>query len=840
MFERSRFGVQASVAVFLLAAIALGSPDATGQTPIHLADTEQSLQQQEYDALTVTRETTFAATYKHDVPFLLALRPGDNTYAELLVGEDLQDVFMSVGPQALIQTSSAELYLTDGTESGTRSIGTIAYDLAPRAPISIPGRTLFWGRGSNEAMLFGLSDAGEIEPLFPDAPESPIRLIARDDGAYFMRANCELQFSDGTAAGTGPLFAMPFAEPPTGSEGCEVHEGPGGRLLVVRLDEPGAWLTDGTRAGTVTADHLASATEALASGDDVYFLRDGDLWRSDGTEVGTTRITDQMGAIRLWSLDDGFVILSQSGGIFAFDGLTEATVSLSSEVQNATQAFRGGSQLYLVADDELWRTDGTPQGTSRLSRSLKRTSTSPLVAASDQSVVFVGSHLGEIGLHQIESTANSGETIWPIEDFQFTADSEAGHFSVVGPSAFFRYRRSGPTAWAVTDGTMRGTRVVDTIGASDRFIGAIEDRYHLAVIDDEMVRIVDDVVDGATPLPDTREPFETNEGFTEKLFVQRDEGYLVNVFPRAADGSRTAVMLVSRATVAGVEHLTEIRFADDYFGRPAWNGWIDDEGRLEIYSENCRHWLIASDGTIVASEVVDTPCANGEQVDLRSGRIVPRWDGVWKTTDDGLEPLVTPGDEQSTRRTLVHAGLAYVEVTKNRGTELWVTDGSEAGTRRLSSDLPFWEGSVPYSAEEADLIPAGDALLFMARDEDGVANIYLHRDGEEVRPILPGEGFGSAAQRSPVKGFTFLNDRIIYNGFHPDFGDEPFAIELETVPLPGDADSPDEPEVSETPDDSSGCGCGTTPPAEGATALLLLAVVLVLGRWPRNPTDQSR
>lgn len=88
--------------------------------------------------------------------------------------------------------------------------------------------------------------------------------------------------------------------------------------------------------GTVLVKQWAQPRNLTAVGSTLYFLSDGNLWKSDGTEVGTV--------------------------------LVKTFMRLDYMMETGSLLTAAGSTLYLVADDgvngaELWKSDGTEAGT---------------------------------------------------------------------------------------------------------------------------------------------------------------------------------------------------------------------------------------------------------------------------------------------------------------------------------------------------------------------------------------------------------------------------------------------------------------------------------------------
>jgi ELWxxDGT repeat protein len=268
-----------------------------------------------------------------------------------------------------------ELWATDGTAAGTHLVSDID-----------PGR--------NGSYPF------ELTPF-----DNKI-LFAADDGVHGRR----LWISDGTESGTfqlndlsispGPAVAYPipyFAEL-KGVMLFAADDGVNGREL---------WRTDGTVAGTVLLEDIATGTypgphqtprssfptDLVAFDGKVYFsASDGvggtQLWASDGTTNGTSPITDlnpgQFGGIYPAHLTafHGHLFFSANDGVngtqlWETDGTAAGTTMITdvnpgqhAGISPANLTVVGNRLFFTARDDthgnELWVSDGTVAGTGQI------------------------------------------------------------------------------------------------------------------------------------------------------------------------------------------------------------------------------------------------------------------------------------------------------------------------------------------------------------------------------------------------------------------------------------------------------------------------------------------
>src|SRR5262249_23058164 len=151
--------------------------------------------------------------------------------------------------------------------------------------------------------------------------------------------------------------------------------------------------TDGTLAGTGRVKDLAPGNSSFvrietltAVGRRVFFFVDLgniELWTSDGTEAGTTRVrafSDRPFLSTRAVVATRFDFISQTSfdqpaQLWASDGSAAGTLPVtqfqSSGALAASTLQVQGDRAYVVANDvlhgnELWASDGTPAGTRRV------------------------------------------------------------------------------------------------------------------------------------------------------------------------------------------------------------------------------------------------------------------------------------------------------------------------------------------------------------------------------------------------------------------------------------------------------------------------------------------
>jgi len=300
------------------------------------------------------------------------------------------------------------LWSSDGTEAGTRELPGIEDDCAnPQLEILqrvgdlvyFDFQRRLWRTDGTPAGTFPLLD---LPAQLRDPAALGGKLLFVIDPPSFPPSThgwvWDFWTSDGTPAGTQPAFPFRFGGTPS------LFAGAGG-LIYFTAQSPDTpypvqvWRTGGTEAGTRPILDLVDGggnlpIEIAALGERVFFLaaaRPGgpELWVTDGTAAGTAPVLPDLSGPRpanpvfLTAFRGALYFYAQSGdpaawGLWRSDG-TAAGTRLLKAVDRPHPVLIGGSdsspeltpvgdQLFFRADDgvhgtELWKTDGTPEGT---------------------------------------------------------------------------------------------------------------------------------------------------------------------------------------------------------------------------------------------------------------------------------------------------------------------------------------------------------------------------------------------------------------------------------------------------------------------------------------------
>lgn len=327
--------------------------ESTGSQPVGLAALNDSLFFQAKD-FTQSKLWTTDGTTTGTLPFSSAL--SQPISGATSVGDTV--FFITNSPQV-----GNELWKSDGTAVGTM----LVKDIAP---------------GTASAFFSNWS-----HPLFN--ANGTLYFVA-----YEPATGLEVWKSDGTAAGTTlvkdvtPGSNSSFMTP-------ELHTvnftlvGDAVYFVVYDGERSKLWRTDGTEAGTVEVRNFQYRISNLVVKDELLYFAawtaetGSSLWKSDGTAAGTTLVKSY--GLRAWdgvliqqskaliAVGDTLFFLVNSGdpsnfNLWKSDGTTEGTSLVSNALLGANPNFvAAGSTLYFVSYAQgprrLWRSDGTVDGT---------------------------------------------------------------------------------------------------------------------------------------------------------------------------------------------------------------------------------------------------------------------------------------------------------------------------------------------------------------------------------------------------------------------------------------------------------------------------------------------
>ncbi|HEV8605325.1 MAG TPA: ELWxxDGT repeat protein, partial [Tepidisphaeraceae bacterium] len=285
-----------------------------------------------------------------------------------------------------------ELWKTDGTADGTQKVIDVPYSTWGLKTAA--GKIFFTAGGHNFSGLWA-SDGTEAGTYPLGVTVDPnVKLVGIGDITYFSpnegTPGLELWRTDGTPGGTAKVKTInPILN---WFSTLWVMEALNDKLFFQADDgvhgaEP--WISDGTEAGTFMLADIASGAGgsnptplATMNNQMLFTVYTGStltLWKTDGTSAGTVPVHTlgpgyvEYSIFRQLKMINGKLIFEIKGQgapnqIWATDGSSASTQLLASISSSGWQLV--GDQMFFIGYGagalELWKTDGTPAGTARI------------------------------------------------------------------------------------------------------------------------------------------------------------------------------------------------------------------------------------------------------------------------------------------------------------------------------------------------------------------------------------------------------------------------------------------------------------------------------------------
>jgi ELWxxDGT repeat protein len=499
-----------------------------------------------------------------------------------------------------------ELWATDGTDEGTRSLGRIGTSGAKLTDVwPVEHMDQFTAFGSKLWFVrhwsgrAGCEDSGDL--WTSDGTTGGTRRAAEvlgrigpciadvtrvGDHLFFTSrrssdGSAELWTTDGTKAGTSMLATFqrhwPERLTPLGDTDLVFEAGDG--------DQQGLWSSDGTSAGTrFVGPFLDEPFSGLEPDTErAYVARGDELWVTDGTADGTGLIVafqprsarseisglTRLGSSVVFAADDGSAGLEP----WVSDGTPAGTLMLRdidpTDLGSDPGPLTAADVLYLSARGVPPAAQGAPRlwairpsldenGSRTTSVAYETEAAEPTwITALGSRVVFAARHPG--GSHGVELWSADEGSSTELKDIRPGQEgSDPSDLAVMGGRVYFAATSgTGRDLWA-TDGTTEGTVLVrdlaatkggaprDLVVAGDRLFFTSGDKAH-----GRELWTSDGTARGTRLVADIR-PGTRTSGIVELTAVGD------SVFFRADDGVHDAELWTSDGTLAGTRLVREL------------------------------------------------------------------------------------------------------------------------------------------------------------------------------------------------------------------------------------------------------------------------------------------
>ncbi|MEP7010231.1 MAG: ELWxxDGT repeat protein [Acidobacteriota bacterium] len=684
--------------------------------------------------------------------------PGSFGYAFGMVAARDRGFFQTADPLAGLR-----LWVTDGTRPGTTAIfsagsSDIGGPGVPAVQTAAIGRDLFFLRTIAESRLeVWRSDGTEngarrLAELPTTAPGVPAVVVQAAGRVYFTFQGInrrELWTSDGTEQGTLPLAV--FASYPMPGFGLPAPVAVGSRLYFVDHDPDHGyelWTSDGTIPGTrlvrdFTPGRQSSSFSFLAAVRNAAFFAIGSregaaIWRSDGTEAGTVSLAERTGnGIEPVAPLGGQLLFAQDGALWRTQG-EHPPLRLAESLFPCGGAATAGNRVYFAARDsghgcELWRTDGTPEGTALAFDAVPgENSSEPEPHALGGRILLFSRTLEEIRVVEGDRVRTLRR---PHTEFRSGAPA---FLTPLGTGLAFGANGTVRRALWRTDGSAEGTVSIES-GPGWFFDPALPSDLtalgtRLAFRTPAGIEVWDGLEHpGAVPVLVAADGLGLGYSLDRRtLFRRGNRAYWLALSPGAqfpavptidlwsTDGTLVGSGLVKSLFPAPFYEPGGIYVLPDFFA-------VANDTALSFFFYSGGSEIWTTDGTAEGTrEIFDLSAADDEAAPRLFDAAVPFAEGllfitwgpqsgiqIWRTdvTPQGAHVIEQASVTSIPQRLTRSGNLAYFTAEDDSGTELWATDGTPSGARKVLDLAPG-----PISSFPQELTPVGDRLFFTADD----------------------------------------------------------------------------------------------------------------------------
>jgi ELWxxDGT repeat protein len=655
---------------------------------------------------------------------------------------------LALGNMLLFTASDAqhglEIWRSDGTAAGT----SMVRDLTP----------------------------GPLDGVFDQS--SGVAAIAYHGRMYFTgtdgSSGAELWATDGTSTGTvlvsnitsGQLSSQPHAY-------VIVND------VLYFVAETFLFRSDGTSSGTTRVKQVESSN-LTAMGSKLFFVGNDSThgyepWVSDGTEGGTHLIKDvqPLSGLGAWSGPSEPVTIEPFGDIVFFiaddgthgrerwrsDGTAQGTYLLFDHGPNAVPGGVAVGDRFYIPGYPLMQTDGTVAGTLPVARNGTMFTFEPRLAYRDR---LIGSFVLPGQPEYTLSLKISGTEVAEVEILPATSTG----MTVIDDRLFLRgideHRGIEP---AVSDGTAAGTRIIANVApegvasSNPRRLTAAGNQLFFIANDEtqRLLRVSDGTAAGTRSLSAALDPYRFDFAACGNL-----------LFFRAANG-------VLRQT-DGTEGMTLTLTYSGYLSSTPMFAGAD-----AVYFSNSDGYhsvLYRTDGTVsqpVTGDFFSTDAIaeSGGRLYYFATRFLPggaALRGLW-LIDEGQTSFIDALGSYGAALYSSGGRLFAFSGNSSGSFDLWRSDGSAEGTTRVGTGVA--DSSYLTEAGAGRAADAGGRLLFAGTDKDHGEELWIS-DGTAAGTKLLLEirsGFVGAKPRN----FRSLNGRVVFTADDGTHAREPWV-----------------------------------------------------------------
>lgn len=593
------------------------------------------------------------------------------------------------------------------------------------------------------------------------------------------------------------------------------------------------WQTDGTSEGTHKKFTLNSSLNSPITtvGDKIFGAKLGEdksleLWSSDGTESGTVSfatINDDGSFSNLYDVTSSethvfYQIGTNSGSDFIFqlwasDGTESGTMKIFESDFYSGNMLGIGSKLFFDTSDELggelWITDGTIYGTGMIE---------------DLGWKYASTFFSYKNMLLFEA----GQNLWRsdgTEDGTYYLFGDGVNAGVVLDDIFYGVGTdysAGENYLLSTDGERGGTsRIIDLGGSFGDIsmygtIPTIDDKFFLPVYTEdtgaelgisdgtqEGTELVKDILVGATSsLPKSWATLND-----KVIFIANDGTHGAEIW--ITDGTESGTYLLKN-TLPGTQDFRsygdvnikpldgKLYFhGDDFIYQSdgtleGTNSVADSEGSYNLlggtdeyllYLYSRKFYALNSSGLSLVKDISEVVSGYGIETDAglaNDGILYFPFNISYGDLLVGNELWVTDGTEAGTNLVKdINSGSAngidqfgggflenqfiFSANDGNSGNELWITNGTESGTTLLK-DI----NSGEQSSNPSNFVTLGNEVFFAANDGENGYELWK-TDGTEAGTLMV-SNFSESTQELTVKRLVKFSNNVYFSAYNDENG----------------------------------------------------------------------
>lgn len=655
-----------------------------------------------------------------------------------------------------------ELWITDGTEAGTRMVKDIAESFVGSNPTNLTksGDLLYFIVDGITGDELWVSDGTEKGTLLvkPDIIGFGSPLLTDANGTLFFQGKTKqethvLYMTNGTADSTFPLKSFNGLI-------ANLVSNKGNAFFSLRGDYYSGqlWMSDGSSVGTIRvrgvapqiSQHLKDLT---SSGELLYFSISlpnyhRQLWRSDGTFSGTFELTDLNtesllpdslvdvnGTLYFAGFDNthGFELWKSNGLPSNTHLIKDVSPGSTYTVFSYMDSVEDAIVFAKVNARELWKSDGTEIGTLRI-KSLPFDPGN--ITNNNQFVIFTGRR------YELWRSDLSEENTYLVKDVCPTCNSGwIEYLTNYNGNILFQGSRKGDREPWISDGTTNGTHQLAniwpaTLSSQPRMFTGFNGKLFFVANSNELYR-------------------ERNYRQSELWCSDgSEEGtYFIRKWPALSSWDNDLHSLINIngtiyfALYGSAETGIELWKSDGSFDgtglvKDIWPGYesslttpdrfVSFKSKLFFVANDGIHgrelWVSngSTDGTYLFKDIIVGNSSNPNELTVVDNTLffVVGHDPVfgeelWKTdgTTDGTTIVkdIIPGSEGSAPQQLINARgkLFFLTYDGFLPSGLWVSDGTNVGTKLLHDGI----SGFPQTYSELTLIEVEDRIYFIVKGE---------------------------------------------------------------------------------------------------------------------------